>query len=678
MKPILLTLDRERLLPMKSKFLHILLIFFTSLPLAFGQPIKNVYRFYKDLNAAQPGCGPSLTEAKAAGQCETSSAAGTYTEDMLPCGVKRLVYHNYANWGLAYPNSDGAITETYTIQMYVRITDWGKRWARIIDFSNGSSDNGIYFKNRPGFDERCIDLYPSGIAGACPFFNKMTYYLLTFTRNGQTGMLDIYVDNMLFTSYNDTEKIYVGKTGVPIYIFRDDQEVTCESGEANFAYLAFHSKYFEKKDVETAFSEVCSEANINPYADFSISPNPSCGFPKNIDVKYTGPIPANSTEYTFEWDWDGGKVVSGSGRGPFVINWESGGTKNVTLTVTNKACNNPLVNRKQATISNLNLATEVVAGSCETGTDATVTLTGSDGLAPYLYSVDSVNFQSSNVFKLPAANYRVFVKDGNDCTIAKNVSVKFTGDVTLKTMPDTLLCVGQSVQLLTESNGQSFSWMPIQGLDNASAREPVAKPEAPTQYIVTATKGFCKQTDTVYVDVSPKIEVRITPDAVIEYNVPFQLLASSPQIRDFNKASFRWSPATGLNNPASPSPIAILQEDQTYTVDVVSEQGCTGSGQVSLSINRQENIIVPTAFSPNGDGKNEVLVPVVHDIESISYFRIYNRWGQVVFFTDQLNIGWNGYFKGGEPLNGTYVWEIKGKSTKGKVITKTGSVLLLK
>jgi gliding motility-associated-like protein len=663
---------------MKSKALHILLIFFFYLPTVFGQSVKHTYRFYKDFNVAQPECGPSLTQAKAPGQCATSNTAGTFIEDLLPCGSRRLVYHINRNWGLMYPNSDGTITNTYTIQMYIKATDWGKEWARIIDFSNGSSDDGIYFKNRPGSAERCIDLYPSGIIGACPFFNTSTYYLLTFTRNGQTDMLDVYVDKVLFASYHDVEKRYAGTAGVPIYIFRDDSKVTCESGEANFAYLAFQSRYFTKTDVDKIFSEVCSEASINPFADFSISPNPSCGFPKNIDVKYTGPIPAGSTEYTFKWDWDGGKVISGSGMGPYVINWGSGGTKNVSLIVTSKACGNSLFNRKQAIISNLNLATDVKAGSCDTGTDGTVTLTGSDGLAPYQYSIDSVNFQASNVFKVPAASYRVYVKDGNDCTVAKGINVLFNSDINVKTMPDTTVCEGQSVQLLTESNARTFAWLPQEGLDNASAREPVATPGSSSQYIITATKGFCTQTDTVLVNVAPKIEVNVTPDAVIEYNVPFQLIASSPQIRDFTKATFEWSPAIGLNNPFSPSPIAVLQEDQSYTVEILSEMGCVGTGQVRLAIKRQENIVVPAAFSPNGDGKNEVLVPLVNDIESISYFRIYNRWGQVVFFTDQLNTGWNGYFKGSEPMTGTYLWEIRGKSNKGKVITKSGSVLLLR
>ncbi|NIJ54809.1 gliding motility-associated C-terminal domain-containing protein [Dyadobacter arcticus] len=663
---------------MKLKFLLTLLLITHYLPVAFGQTIKHTYRFYKDFKVAQPECGSDVEQFKALGNCAAGADPGSFVEDVLPCGVQRTVYHNNLNWGLMYPNTEGAITDNYTIQMYIKVTDWGRTWARIIDFSNGGSDQGIYFKDKDGSSDRCIDFYPYGIAGACPFFNKSTYYLLTFTRNGQTDIMDVYVDNMLFASYDDSDGRYVGKAGVPIFIFRDDQSVSCESGSANFAYLAFNNKYFSQADVDQSFSDICFIANINAYADFSISPNPSCGFPKNITITYTGIIPAPGTGYTFKWEWDGARVISGSGMGPYVVSWESGGSKNVALTVTNDVCGNPLYNRKQAVISNLDLATSVVAGNCETGTDGTLTLTGSLGLPPYQYSIDSVNYTMDNVFKVPVAAYRVYVKDGNNCTIAKNVNVQFNSDITVATMADTTICAGESVTLLTTGNAQAFAWSPSAGLDDAASKDPVAAPPSTTQYVVTASKGFCMQTDTVNVNVAPKIEVNVTPDAIVEYNMPFQLAASSPQITNPNDAIFAWSPALGLNNPASPSPIAVLQDDQSYTVEITSAMGCTGTGGVNLAIKRRESINIPTAFTPNGDGNNEILTPVIMGIESIRYFKIYNRWGQVVFFTNQLNNGWNGQFKGGEPITGTYVWEIEGTSIKGQTIRKKGSVMLLK
>ncbi|SDE50390.1 gliding motility-associated C-terminal domain-containing protein [Dyadobacter soli] len=662
---------------MKWNALYILIFFSSFLPFAQAQTGKHTYRFKNEFTVAQPECGPDLVPQQAAGSCSAATTHGRFLEDVLPCGGRRSIYHNNTNWGLAYPNTDGLVSESYTIQLYLKVTDWGKTWTRIIDFSNGTRDDGIYFKNTPGRTERCLDFYPNGIIGECPFFNNSTYYLLTFTRDGATGRMDVYVNNNLFASYIDASKTYVGKAGSPIYIFRDDNVETCESGEANFAYLAFHGKYFSQAEVNKSASEICFEASINAYPDFAITPGAVCGTAKQVEVKYTGSIPAPGTGYDFKWDWDGAQVISGSGMGPYVLSWATGGTRNVTLTITSQACGNAIVNSKKIVMSNPKLTAEVASGSCDTGTDGTITLTAAEGISPYRYSIDSVNYQATNVFRAPVGKYRVYVKDDNGCVTGQNVNVTFTSDITVNTMPDTTLCVGQSVTLATASNGQTFSWLPQTGLDNAGALEPVATPEATTRYIITATKGFCTQTDTVQVRVSPKIEVNVTPDAIIEYNVPFQLNANSPQIINYAAATFLWTPSDGLNDANIKSPIAILRENQTYTVDVTSDLGCTGSATVNLSIKRQESIAIPTAFSPNGDGKNEVLIPVVNDIESIRYFRIYNRWGQLVFFTDQLNTGWDGSFKGATAISGTYVYEIEGISTKGRVINKRGAVMLL-
>lgn len=662
---------------MKLSALYIFLFLCFFVPFAQAQTGKQTYRFKNEFTVAQPECGPDLVPQKAAGSCAAGTSHGRFFEDVLPCGGRRAVFQNNMNWGLMYPNTEGLVSESYTIQLYVKVTNWGQTRARIIDFSNGTRDEGIYFKSAPGSTERCLDFYPNGIIGECPFFNNSTYYLLTFTRDGATGRMDVYVNNNLFATYIDASKNYVGKAGTPIYIFRDDNVDACESGEANFAYLAFHSKYFSQSDVNKSASEICFEASINSYPDFSISPAAICGTAKNVEIKYTGSIPSPGTGYDFKWDWDGAQVVSGSGMGPYVLNWATGGTKNVALTITNKACGNRVFNSKKVVMSNPSLTAEVASGSCDTGTDGTITLTAADGISPYQYSIDSVNYQASNIFHAPAGNYRVFVKDDNGCIVAKDARVTFTSDISVNTMPDTAICTGQSVTLAATSNGQTFSWLPQNGLDNAGVLEPVATPETTTQYIITATKGFCTQKDTVVVTVAPKIQVNVTPDALIEYNVPFQLNATSPQIRNYAAATFLWTPADGLSDANIQSPVAVLRENHSYTVDVTSELGCKGTGQVNLSIKRQESITIPTAFSPNGDGKNEVLVPVVNDIESIRYFRIYNRWGQLVFFTDQLDTGWDGSFKGGSAVSGTYVWEIEGVSTKGKVINKRGAVMLL-
>lgn len=321
----------------KLVFLFFLCVF--SPVMLQAQLVRHSYRFYNNLSVSAPECGPDLVQAQAPGSCGAPASPGSFAFESLPaCGLARTVYHTNMHWGLRYPNSSGAITNTYTIHMYVKNTDWGTHtWARIIDFSNGGADAGIYYKSSGTSADRCLDFYPSGVVGACPWFTIGTYYLLTFTRNAATNIVDVYVNNSLFTSYNDAAGRYVGATGTPIYIYRDDAVVTCESAEANFAYLSFTNQYSNQHTVDSVYNEICTIANA-PSADFVFNPTRSCNFPENIQVTYTGSIPPPGTGYTFGWNWDGGTVVSGTGMGPFIISWPTPGVKNVTLTITNISC----------------------------------------------------------------------------------------------------------------------------------------------------------------------------------------------------------------------------------------------------------------------------------------------------------------------------------------------------
>ena len=662
---------------MKPGILSFLFASWLSVCLANGQQAKNSYRLLEDFIISAPECGPVISTSKAPDTCSSSSSAGNFVEDVLPCGARRKVYHTNRNWGLSYPNTSGIISENYTIQMYLKITDWGINRARIIDFSNGVSDEGIYFKNQNGSSERCIDFYPDGIVGSCPFFNNSIYYLLTFTRNGQTGILDVYVNNSLFVSYNDVNKRYAGKAGTPIYIFRDDAAVSCESGEANFAYLSFSNTYTTQKDVENDFNNICYNANNNSVAEFLIDPNPSCGYPKNINIEYTGSIPASSADYLFEWDWNGGKVVSGTGRGPYVVNWDTPGEKNVTLTITNTICGNKINNTKKANISKLDLTTSVKDATC-TDNLATITLTAVEGIAPFQYSIDSLNYQSDPQFRVKPASYRVRIRDANNCTSVKEVKINEVQSIFVQTRADTTVCKGQQVQLVTASDATSFTWTPSIGLDDISLKDPLAAPSTTSQYIVEAKKEGCVTRDTITISVIPDIELNITPDTTIEPEIPFQLNASSPTLAGKPGVTYSWMPPSGLSDSKISNPVATILSSHTYMVTVTSAEGCSATSNVTLTVIPPAWIYVPTAFTPDGDGKNEVLNLNTKAIKTLYYFRIYNRWGQVIFSADSPDKGWDGRINGAQPVNGVYTYQLEAITEQGVKIRKDGSILLLR
>jgi gliding motility-associated-like protein len=90
------------------------------------------------------------------------------------------------------------------------------------------------------------------------------------------------------------------------------------------------------------------------------------------------------------------------------------------------------------------------------------------------------------------------------------------------------------------------------------------------------------------------------------------------------------------------------------------------------------NIYVPRVFTPNGDGTNDILKPILVGITSFHYFSVYNRWGNLLFTTENAANGWDGTFKGVPQPVETYLWIAEGVNNQGKTIVQKGMVSLVR
>ncbi len=334
----------------------ILLVLLLIIGSTLTAQVRHTYRFNHTLSTTEADCAEDLVPTKGLNQlCQSSTAAtaGSFVQDVLPFNPNRTVYHNNLNWGLKYANTSGTISKTYTVQIYLKVVNFNQYYTRLIDFSNGVEDNGIYFTNYgtpPPADQRCFNFYPNGNFGVCPFFNNSTYYLLTITRNDATKNIDIYVNDQLFTTYNDNSNFYTSTAGKPVHIFRDDPVgFACEDGQANFAYLSFANYYSTQTDVSAVYQNIQLVAAVPNTADFSLS-TPSTCIASTVTVNYTGNIPSTATQYNFNWDWDGGSPITGTGRGPYTVAWNVPGTKTVTLNITGGPCASSAIATQQLMI----------------------------------------------------------------------------------------------------------------------------------------------------------------------------------------------------------------------------------------------------------------------------------------------------------------------------------------
>jgi gliding motility-associated-like protein len=242
---------------------------------------------------------------------------------------------------------------------------------------------------------------------------------------------------------------------------------------------------------------------------------------------------------------------------------------------------------------------------------------------------------------------------------------------------DQIICYGTRVQLSATITGSSFTWSPTSSLVNENTLRPTAGPTRTTAYILTATNtaGCLKpKSDTIVVTVIPLITAYAGRDTTIAAGQPLQLEASGG-------VSYVWTPTTGLSNPNIYNPIATLDDkvdSVIYTVRV-SEGNCFADDQVIVRVFKTgADILVPSGFTPNGDGRNDDVKPFTIGISQLTYFSIYNRWGQLIFTTSQMGKPWDGNFNGVKQPPGTYVYQAQGIDFAGNSIYRKGTIVLIR
>lgn len=245
--------------------------------------------------------------------------------------------------------------------------------------------------------------------------------------------------------------------------------------------------------------------------------------------------------------------------------------------------------------------------------------------------------------------------------------------------PDAEICYGQS-HTLQGSGGSVYTWSPAIYLNTTSGANPVSTPTLSTVYFLSVRDhNNCPSliSDMVRISVKREMSVQTFPfDTIVAPGETFQLLAVS------NGISYNWSPATGLSDTGIANPYVTVGsrvgDEIYYQVSAVDSEGCRGEGYVRIKIHLGPAIYVPTAFTPNNDGKNDRFTPHPVGISRYNYFRVFNRWGQVLFSSRQLHHGWDGNFNGQAQPAGTYVWMIEGITNDNKVINKKGTVTLIR
>ena len=149
------------------------------------------------------------------------------------------------------------------------------------------------------------------------------------------------------------------------------------------------------------------------------------------------------------------------------------------------------------------------------------------------------------------------------------------------------------------------------------------------------------------------------------------------QARDIGD-SVIWHPPTWLNSQTSYTPIFDGLSDQLYTIEIKTVSGCVTVDTQMVKTVKQVEVHVPTAFTPNNDGLNDLLRPTLMGVKELRYFRVFNRWGQMIFDTKTERAGWDGKVKGSPMPSQVVVWMMEGVGVDNNIYRRKGTTVLVR
>jgi len=243
---------------------------------------------------------------------------------------------------------------------------------------------------------------------------------------------------------------------------------------------------------------------------------------------------------------------------------------------------------------------------------------------------------------------------------------------------DTTICYNTPAFLRGASDGTTFVWQPNSYLSNPLSLNPIARPPSTQRYILSVfdTKGCPKPgTDTVLITVRPEVVAFAGRDTSVVVGQPLQLNANGG-------VYYNWSPATGLSSVSIANPIALYRSPASlirYRIIASDSARCPDTAYLSVRVYQTApTVFVPTAFTPNADGRNDIAKPILAGIKKLNYFRIFNRWGQLVYETQQEGQGWDGRING--QLQGThvFVWTVSATDYLDQSYFAKGTLTLIR
>lgn len=271
-------------------------------------------------------------------------------------------------------------------------------------------------------------------------------------------------------------------------------------------------------------------------------------------------------------------------------------------------------------------------------------------------------------------NIELIVSTPLGCSDTDNVVITvYPTDFAVVNPQDTTICPGDRVDYIA-AGGISYHWTPGLYLNDTLIYNPFSVPNIPVEYTVYSTSVHgCTDTDIVRINVASAAVLDAGEDVIL---YPGETYTMSP---GGNCSFFTWFPDYHLSDKSIKNPIANPPVSTQYFVSGITEFGCKINDSITIRISEETLLDLPNAFSPgSGTSINDELKIIKRGLATLNYYKIFNRWGQLVFQTTDINKGWDGRFNGTVQPIGVYVYVIDAQTSTGKRFYKQGNVTLIR
>jgi gliding motility-associated-like protein len=295
---------------------------------------------------------------------------------------------------------------------------------------------------------------------------------------------------------------------------------------------------------------------------------------------------------------------------------------------------------------------------------------------------NAVNFEA-----FFSGTYNARVKDVNGCTNMTRNSIRMYDlrNWNLRFTNDQINCINAPKQFINLSDtsfaGQTRWTWNFNNEDSSKSfnamttfKKPGLKKISLSAHIGTCM--FAITRDSLIEIAAPILAVHL-PSATTNANRPVQLTA-----RAFEGQTYRydWQPGWGLDAYTVRSPVFTYNKSQVYYVNMISREGCVTTDTLKVHVfdSSMVDVLVPKAFSPNGDGVNDLARAYPAGLKQVDFFRIFDRYGRLVFETRNPSEGWNGKFRDKDLPMEVYHWVARGVDFKGNTVMREGNILLVR